>query len=256
MRWWRWWSRSASEFTAPTPWVDFHCHIVPGVDDGPRTVEQAVAMVKYAAHLGVTHLVTTVHYSDRYQATPAEIAAQLGRVREALRATDVHVDIIVGREVTLTDQHVRALIESHHVRIGNAPLALVELPEGLNRGTIVEGCSALLNAGIQLVIAHPERNFIVQENADLVADLRLRGVRVQINAGSLAGVYGAAAKRTAWHLLRQQLADVLSSDAHALKDYDRYVHACRIATDELGAATVTELISTAPARFLRLLTRT
>lgn len=250
--WWPWQRKPRTAFTAPVPWIDFHCHIVPGVDDGPRTLDEAVAMVEAAARIGITHIVTTPHYSDRYAPSEELVARALANLRNRLSGAAAVIQIIVGREVTLTDQHIQNVQQQSFLRIGGLALALVELPEGLNRAAIVEGCSALLAAGTRPVIAHPERNFLIQDAPELVAELRLRGAVVQVNAGSINGAYGIAAQRTAKQLLQHQLADVLSSDAHDARDIESYLKACQTITREMGAAQVIEMTSTTPARLLRI----
>jgi len=249
---WQWWHRPQTPFTAPVPWVDFHCHIVPGVDDGPRTLDEAVRMLEHAARIGITHLVTTPHYSDQYAPEENDVARGLAALRGRLSGAAAALQIIVGREISLTDQHVRSVQHHAHLRIGGGTLALVELPEGLNRAAILEGCSALLLAGIRPVVAHPERNFMVQNTPELAAELRLRGAAVQVNAASFAGAYGAAAQRTAWHLLHQQCVDVLSSDAHRASDYATYVKVCQTVMRDAGTVQIKEMISTVPARLLQL----
>lgn len=235
----------------PVPWIDFHCHIIPGVDDGPRTVDEAVAMLEAAARIGITHIVTTPHYSDRYAPSEETVARRLTELHRRLSGAAAAIQIMVGREITLTDQHIRNVQQQSFLRIGGLALALVELPEGLNRAAIVEGCGALLAAGIRPVIAHPERNFMIQNAPELVAELRLRGAVVQVNASSINGAYGAVARHTAQRLLQQQWADVLSSDAHCERDFEAYLRACQTITREVGVAQVIEMTSTAPARLLR-----
>ncbi len=249
--WWQWWRTRPPAFVAPVPWVDFHCHLVPGVDDGPRTLADAAAMLECAARIGITHIVTTPHYSDRYAPDDAAIARALAGLQEQAQGAAAAVQIISGREVTLTDQHMRALKSSPALRIGAGPYALVELLEGLNRTAMVECCSDLLAAGVRPIIAHPERNFMVQNAPDIMAELRLRGALVQVNATSLNGVYGAAARRAAQQLLELQSVDMLSSDAHRASDFEAYASACELIARTVGAELVKELISSVPARILR-----
>lgn len=250
--WWPWQRKPRTAFTAPVPWIDFHCHIVPGVDDGPHTPDEAVAMLETAARIGITHIVTTPHYSDRYAPSEETVARGLAELRSRLSGAAAAIQIMVGREVTLTDQHVQNVRQESFLRIGGLALALVELPEGLNRAAIVEGCGALLAAGIRPVIAHPERNFMIQNAPELVAELRLRGAVVQVNASSINGAYGTVARRTAQRLLQHQWADIISSDAHNARDIETYLKACQTITREVGVAQVIEMTSTTPARLLRI----
>jgi len=209
-------------------------------------------MLEHAARIGITHLVTTPHHSDLYAPEEDAVARGLTELRGRLSGAAAALQIIVGREISLTDQHVRSVQHLAHLRIGGGTLVLVELPEGLNRVAILEGCSALLMAGIRPVIAHPERNFIIQNAPEVVAELRLRGAAVQVNAASFAGLHGAAAQRAAWHLLHQQCVDVLGSDAHRARDYTAYAKACQIIMRDAGAVQMHEMIGTVPARLLQL----
>ncbi len=252
MRWWNSWrQKTLPKFTPPVPWVDIHAHIAPGVDDGAKTLDDALAMVRRAGALGVTHIVATVHYSDLFSASAEEVTASMRKLTGAVLAEECAVRIVAGREISFTDLHIQELRSNTRYCIaGSRNHALIELPEGLNRAAAIEGFFELMVSGIRPIVAHPERNSLVQRDPSIIKELRQRNVLMQVDAMSITGAHGSRVKKTALSLLQTGQVDVISSDAHRVDDYANYELACRMVCDRLGEGYLRRVISDVPSRIV------
>jgi protein-tyrosine phosphatase len=195
--------------------IDLHCHLLPGVDDGPETMRETVAMARIAIADGLETICCTPHVMSRYANTAARVEEGVARVREALAAAEVPLTVLPGAEIShhqvprLGDEELRGLTLG-----GGGRWLLVEMPfrgwplelPGLVRDLEIRGFGTIL--------AHPERAESVQLAPDRMRDLIGRGALVQLTASSLTGEHGARARRTAESLLAAGMAHLLASDGH------------------------------------------
>jgi protein-tyrosine phosphatase len=194
--------------------IDLHAHVLPGVDDGPATMDDSIALVALAARCGTRTIVATPHVDDRSNPTPAEIAAGLERVRAELRAAGIDIEVLAGAEVAiprltdLSDDDLEGLC------LGSSPYLLVESPLSPGAADPEPGIRALLARGRRVVLAHPERSPIFQRDPGQLARLAAAGVLTSITASALDGRFGRTARAYAVELLRDGLAHSLASDAH------------------------------------------
>ncbi len=196
--------------------IDLHSHLLPGIDDGPRTTDDSLEMARVALAAGITDVVCTPHMSQRYP-TPVEwMAESVVELRAALNAAEIPLNIHSGGEIRLDwfgelgDEELLAASIA-----GTGRWLLLEMPaEGwpLELGSILDGLAV---RGIGAVLAHPERCAAVQRAPDRLWDPVGRGALVQINAGSLTGEHGSAPQRTAKKLIATGLCHLLASDSHS-----------------------------------------
>jgi protein-tyrosine phosphatase len=244
--------RARAPWTPPAPWVDLHSHVLPGIDDGAATLEAALAMAGRAEELGVTHLVATPHYSEAYNPSWERIAEALAAVREALAARGSRLVVLCGREVSFTDCHVGTVRDDARFGIAESRCVLFELSGALNRTTLIQGFFDLMVDGVRPIAAHPERNPIVQDQPELIDELRARGVLIQVDGGSVVGRHGSEARRTAMRLLANDSVDFLSSDAHRVAQFDDYSRALQRVHRRFGPARLEKLLCDAPRHVLNL----
>jgi protein-tyrosine phosphatase len=194
--------------------IDTHCHLLPRIDDGPRTANDAVRLARRLRDEGITTVVCTPHFSDRWP-TPTLIAHERHReLRRALEivavdlATTVAAEVSVGRalETPLARLVVRAI---------GGRFLLVELVRDTPPHAAHAVADRLAASPLVPIFAHPERCRAVQHDPSVLADARARGALVQVVAPSLAGRSGDAVWKTAWTLVETGVADLLASDAHA-----------------------------------------
>jgi protein-tyrosine phosphatase len=195
--------------------VDLHAHVLPGLDDGPATLAEAVEMLSEVVATGVTTVVATPHVSDRYPVTPDQISDSLATLKAALAERSLRLELLPGAEVdsrrlaTLEEQEIASLTLG-----GSGRYLLVELPwEGVNVAT-GKTLQRLASLGVRPVIAHPERYAYVQESPAILASLTESGALMQVTVTSLVGGHGRAAAATARILLEHRHVHVLASDMH------------------------------------------
>jgi protein-tyrosine phosphatase len=190
--------------------IDLHCHALPGIDDGPASVDEAVALLRAASVDGTTTVVATPHVSRRWQNTPEVIEAGVAKLRD-----ESPVVLLAGAEVT----HEMALRLDDGVLarlcLGSSRCLLLETPLEPAIGPEFERCvDGLLERGYRVLLAHPERAPAIRDNPARLRALVDRGVLCSVTAGALAGGFGDAARWFGLELLRDGLVQSVDSDAH------------------------------------------
>jgi protein-tyrosine phosphatase len=196
--------------------IDLHSHILPGLDDGAQTLEDAVALAKAAVADGIRVIAATPHVRSDYPTSAAQMEELVGSLRQELRARDVPLEVLPGGEIAL--DRLPALDEDELGRFGlggNPKCLLLEAPYLGWPLAIEDTVFQLQVRGFRIVYAHPERNGDVQASPELLAPLVERGMLVQLTAASLDGRLGPRARKTGLRLLELGLAHLLASDAHA-----------------------------------------
>jgi protein-tyrosine phosphatase len=218
--------------------IDLHSHILPGLDDGAGTLDDALAIAEAAVADGIRAIAATPHVrAADYPTTPEQMERQLDSVRKALRDAAVPIELLPGGEIALDmlpqlgDEDLRRFGLA-----GNPKYVLLEAPYlGWPLG-IEDGLFQLSLRGFTAVLAHPERNDEVQSNPERLAPLVERGTLVQLTAASLDGRLGAGPQTTGLRLLELGLAHLLASDAHApsVRKIGMAGAAHALGNDELG----------------------
>jgi protein-tyrosine phosphatase len=190
--------------------IDLHSHVLPGLDDGVRTIDEALALCAAAAADGVEVLAATPHVRDDHPTTPQQMEDALA----ALRAAEPPITVVAGGELDLAELD-RPKDELARFGLGGSRWLLVETPYWGWPLDIAERLFRLRVQGFGVVLAHPERNADVQEQPDLLDPLVAGGALVQLTAASVDGRLGKGAYRCALRLIHRRLAHLIASDAHA-----------------------------------------
>ena len=195
--------------------IDLHCHLLPGVDDGPGSVRDAVLMARAAADAGTTTVVCTPHMHPRYPTPPAVVHDGVRDLQARLEAADVPLEVLTGGEIGL--EHLPAMSDADlgMACLGRGDWLLLEMPWRGWPLRLPDTLRDLEIRGYGVVIAHPERAEAVQRSPDRMRDIVGRGALVQVNASSLLGEHGREAQRAAATLLRSGWVHFLASDAHS-----------------------------------------
>lgn len=195
--------------------VDVHSHLLPGIDDGVKTVDEAIEILGYMKSLGYRKVITTPHViSDIYRNTPATIAEALARVRQRLEETGVNIAIDAAAEYYLDESLMAAITSSEKLLTIGGRYLLFEtnfLNEPLN---LKEFVFLAASKGYIPVLAHPERYMYLHNDFDRISDLLNRGVLFQLNTTSLTGYYSKPAQQMAFRLIDRGLVHWLGSDCH------------------------------------------
>jgi protein-tyrosine phosphatase len=192
--------------------VDIHSHILPGLDDGAKNLDDALAMAESAIADGITHVVGTPHASsshsfdyDRVRAACEELSARLGDRLTLATGCDFHLNL----------ENLSAIRNSAPAFcINQKDYLLVEFNEFSIPPSMDQTLHELQLMGLHPVVTHPERNVILRSHPERLQTWISQGSFVQITAGSLTGVFGPVARETAWNLLSRECVHFVSSDGH------------------------------------------
>jgi protein-tyrosine phosphatase len=195
--------------------IDLHSHILPGLDDGSRTVEDARTLARRAAEDGVTAIAATPHVRSDYPTRPEEMEQGVLRLREDFVEQGIHVEVLHGGEIdlgtlgSLGDEDLRRFSLARSERY-----VLLEFPYSGWPSGLEETVYGLGLRGFTVVLAHPERNRSVHADPGRLGEAVRLGALVQLTAASVDGRIGRSSQKAADRLLELGLAHVLASDAH------------------------------------------
>jgi protein-tyrosine phosphatase len=198
------------------PLIDLHCHILPGLDDGPQDVAESVEMAACALKDGIHTIVATPHTSNGvYHNSLNTIQKRCRQLEKTFQAKQIPMHICPGAEIRIHKGMEQLISAGELATINNTgQYVLVEFPHDRVLPGTQETLDRLLASGITPILAHPERNPALQRNPDLLADWVSKGCLVQLTAMSITGELGKAAKAYSHFLLTHQQAQIIASDAH------------------------------------------
>jgi protein-tyrosine phosphatase len=229
--------------------IDTHCHLLPGVDDGPSDTSHATALARALVADGVETVLCTPHFSRRYTVEPAVAAELLASLAGTLAEFELPLRLVLAAETSPTFAAIKPAEELRPRAIAGRFL-LVELEPGTTATALDTLLANVEAAGLTPVLAHPERCHAVQSEPDLLERLAPDAV-VQLVAPSLLGPPGSRTARAAWDLLERGDADLLASDAHGARERaPRLQAAAALVASRYGAAAADALTRTTPARLL------
>jgi protein-tyrosine phosphatase len=196
--------------------IDLHSHILPGIDDGSKSLEMSLAMARIAVADGITHMACTPHiYPGLYMNDTAGITAACKALQRALDENGIPLKLTTGADVHL----VPGLLEG--LRAGTVPCLhksrylLLEPPHHVAPPRFAESVFQLVAAGYVPVITHPERLTWIEDHFQIFVDLTKQGAWMQVTAGALTGAFGPRAKYWGERFLGEGLTHILATDAHS-----------------------------------------
>jgi len=231
--------------------IDIHSHLLPGIDDGAVDVGQSMALAAHAINDGITHMVFTPHIQPGvYDNAKESIAPALGRFRQALEAHGLKLHTAMAAEVRICPE-ILSMLDADTIPLFIAAdgkrTMLLELPHSHVPPGSDQMIRWLMRNGIQVLIAHPERNKGILKDYSKAEALVNMGCMLQVTSGSLAGRFGAPPQQAARHFLEQGWIDLLASDAHNLKFRPPELSDGRAAVlDVLGEAAALRMVVDAP----------
>lgn len=202
--------------------IDIHCHLMPSVDDGAKDLEETLAMFENAYTSGVTDIILTPHYikGTKYEINNEQKEKITNILREALRRTDMDINIYYGNEVYIDNDLVEMIKDKKVATLANSRYVLVELPVNSMDNNAGNVFFNLRSNGYIPIIAHPERYVYFQKHPEKVMDYIKLGCLLQGDYMSLLGKYGKKAEKTLKILLKNGVIKFLSSDIHhSYNDY-------------------------------------
>ena len=195
--------------------VDIHCHILPGVDDGSQTPEETKAMLQKAWDEGIQIMVATPHYHKQRGKNDIElIKKQLLLTRKLAKEVNPKMQICLGMEIYYGEDVPELLKEGRVVSIRKSRYILVEFSPGDEFQYILNAVRKLQMSGHTVIIAHIERYNCLRKDISNVEYLREMGAYLQVNTGSITGSYGRSVKKLLREVLKAHLVQLVGTDAH------------------------------------------
>jgi protein-tyrosine phosphatase len=231
--------------------IDTHCHLLPGLDDGPRTTGDAVKLVHRLQDDGIRRVLCTPHFSRMFPTRHEDAVSALEELRLQLARLGVPMELELAAEIGPAAALGAPLDEIIRRSISNRFVLVEVLPD--TPAVTLETCFARLEgAGLTPIFAHPERSADVGRHLSLVDDIRRLGALIQVVAPSLLGRWGRGAASTAWQLVETRRVDLLGSDAHGFRRRRPHLQeASELVAARVGGDVVRELTDRGPAAILR-----
>jgi protein-tyrosine phosphatase len=201
--------------------IDLHCHILPNIDDGAKSVDESLGLISLAIEQGVTRMVATPHiHLGIFDNNLLSISAAFAVLSSALAQANLTVEIRTAAEVRIAPEIMPFIeqqqlpfvgrYEQHHVLLLELPSS--HIPPGSDKLV-----SWLLANNVLPMIAHPERNRELQTHPDRIKPFVQAGCLFQLTAAALLGDMGPAPQQLSEHFIQQRIYSILASDCHSLK---------------------------------------
>ena len=228
--------------------IDIHSHLVYGVDDGSKTIEDTIYMLKEAKKVGFTDIICTPHYMESYYEIPCnEIFNRILNVQKLTE--EINIKIHQGNEIYANENIIEYIKSKQAMSLNNSRYVLIEFPMQNKPMNIDQVIYLLLQEG--KTVAHPERYSYVRETPNMLLEYIEQGVLFQTNYGSIIGVYGNEIKETAKKLLTHNMIHFLGSDNHRVNTIYKHIpEALKLLEKWIGQEKTLELTTNNPKYIL------
>ncbi len=197
--------------------LDIHLHILPGVDDGPATLQESIVLAQALVQEGIEAAIATPHSNDEYpRYSAAEIRARVNELQQVLEQQRIPLRLFAGHEVLIRPGLVEDIQTGRVATLNGSRYLLLELWNTMWLPETEQVIFELQSHGIVPIIAHPERYRTIQKDPARLAVLIQHGALTQLTASSVLGIHGSTVRRTAEVLVKQGLIHCIASDAHGM----------------------------------------
>lgn len=230
--------------------IDIHSHLVYGVDDGSKTIEDTIYMLKEAKKVGFTDIICTPHYMESYYEVPCnEIFNRILNVQKLTE--EINIKIHQGNEIYANENIIEYIKSKQAMSLNNSRYVLIEFPMQNKPMNIDQVIYLLLQEGKTPIVAHPERYSYVRETPNMLLEYIEQGVLFQTNYGSIIGVYGNEIKETAKKLLTHNMIHFLGSDNHRVNTIYKHIpESLKLLEKWIGQEKTLELTTNNPKYIL------
>jgi protein-tyrosine phosphatase len=227
--------------------IDIHCHILPGIDDGPEHIDESLEMAKIASLDGITTIVATPHIKEPpYPAEDIEI--KVAALNDRLTEKGIPLNVLQGADVSST-------VDVSSLRgytINRTRYILIEFPHLYLPGNAKDIIFRLMMHGYRPIITHPERNLSILENPKPFLELLDTGLLVQITADSITGAFGPDIRECASYFLKKGVVNFIATDAHSSRERRPELSgAVKIAAGILGREQANRLVTLNPGNVVQ-----
>ncbi len=233
--------------------IDIHNHLLYGVDDGSKSLELSIEVLKDLETAGITDIILTPHYIpySNYSNPRSDNLERLEKLKREAKRNNISINLYLGNEIFIDDSIYDLLEKNVISSLNNTNYILVELPMSGDFSGYQEIFKFLMSKGYKVVLAHPERYLSFQEDYRKAIELDEMGVYFQSNLDSLVGKYGPRAEELIKRLLRDNRISFLATDIHQKKhDYDKWKEAKNIALEYVTEEVFNALVKENPSMLI------
>lgn len=196
--------------------IDIHSHVLYGIDDGAKTLEESLAIVRQMHELGFTKMIVTPHYMENteYVADNKKKKEIIREIKEKINTENIPLELYLGNEVYIFEEIVERIKNQAIFTLNGTNYILVELPLLEHMHADLDILFELIASGVRVILAHPERYLLFQKDPGLLLKYTDMGILLQGNYESLIGKYGKKAQNLAKQWLKEKRYFTFSSDVH------------------------------------------
>jgi protein-tyrosine phosphatase len=234
--------------------IDLHCHILPGLDDGPENWDESLEMAQIAVMDGISGIVCTPHYSPAFPGNSRiAVMASVEELRIRLRQWGIRLELYPGCELAVDSKLAEKIRSGDLLTFNdNRKIALIEMPYQVAPPGLGGFFWMMQAKGIRAVLAHPERNYSLVQNPSMLLEWIQGGILVQITAASLIGLFGQEVRDFSRELLRRRMAHLVASDSHGHAGRRPVLsQACAVSESIIGPEETRRIFYEYPALILR-----
>jgi len=197
--------------------IDIHSHLLFGVDDGAKTIEESMKIVECALNEGITDIIVTPHaFSPQFNVSKMEVYGQVRLLNNVIDEAGYPINLHTGQEIRLHGEVIERLRKTQVISLAESRYVLLELPSQSIPVYTEQVIQSILSMEMIPIIAHPERNRVISENPSHLERLIRHGALAQVTAGSLSGHFGKNIQKLAILLIESNLIHTYGSDVHNL----------------------------------------
>lgn len=233
--------------------IDLHCHILPGIDDGPALLDESIEMCRIAVNDGISKIACTPHHvAGKYNNSREKIIRCVDKLQAALNSKQIPLTLYPGCEIRLDFNLIEAIKAGELLTMNDSGRYIIlELPNEALPKNIEEIISSLVFAGIIPIVAHPEKNYVIQNDPEIIYQLVRFGALAQLTASSLTGRLGSKIEKFSVFLLEHKLAHMLATDAHSSTQRRPLLsEALKSLKKIVGEKAAMEMVETIPEKIL------
>lgn len=232
--------------------IDLHSHILPELDDGAKTVEEALQMCRIAEADGITTIVATPHSMNGIYLNKKEtVCRKVDEFNNTLKKEEININVLPGLDLHLYPELILHLKEGKILTLNNRGCYLIiEFPEVIS-SHIESVCFNLQVLGVIPVISHPERNYFFRKNPQVLQGFVDRGALVQVTAMSITGEFGKEAEKAVKNFLKKNLVHIIATDAHSIDRRPPLLSsAVKVASKIVGKEQAWRMVTTIPEKII------
>ncbi len=233
--------------------TDIHNHLLFGIDDGSKSIEESIEVLRDMMNAGYKNVILTPHYikDTNYSSSARENFKRLQLLKKALYQNNININLYLGNEIYMDDDIYELLKTGEAYTLNGTEYVLIELPMSGEYPGYEEVFRDLISKGCKVVLAHPERYLSFQKDFEIIYELEKMGIYFQGNIDSLNGKYGEGARVMIKRLLKEKKLAFLATDIHQKKhDYNQWKEAKEMALKYVSPEEYDLLVNVNPSRLV------